>query len=259
MSHATRHTTEQMSTWSRLRGYLPFVAALVLLAAATFTVNWIQVEFAKQDDWQMQRVRIVGELRQVSVSDILEKLQVRQGQTVADVDMPGLTERVGGLPWIKSVDLRRQFPGELVVTVTEREPWLRLNDDALLDKDGVPFQPKNVSAFAQLSKLESNDLHLQQALDQFLHANAALQPVGLSVAVLTLNARGALSLRLNNGVDLMFGRNDWQPRLERFVKLYPGLSQDGQVPRYVDLRYDTGLAVAWPENETEKTPKTAGL
>lgn len=259
MSHATRKQAGAPSKLERLRRVLPLAGALLLLIGATFAVNWMQVEFAKQNEWQMQRVRIVGELRQVTVSEILEVLAVQNGQTLADVDMPALTDKVSMLPWIRSVELRRQFPGELVVSIVEREPWLRLNDNALVDAEGEAFMPRNVAAFAHLPQLQTDIGNLHLAQQEYGHANKALQPVGLSVAVLTLNARGALSLQLNNGVALMFGRNDWQPRLERFVSLFPGLSSEGQLPLYVDLRYDTGFAVAWPDKDTEKTPKTAGL
>lgn len=260
MAHATRNTEKTANEWlPKLRRSLPFVLALLVLCAATLVIWWAQAQFAEQDDWKLQRIRIVGELRQLHVNDIQAALALQSGQTVAEVNMKQLTTAVSELPWVKQVEIRRQFPGELIVSVAERTPWLRLNTQQMLDSDGQAFSPKNVDAFLHLPRVVVDESQLDEAVQQFKSANEVLASIGITISELVLNGRGALTVRLNNDVALMFGRDDWQARLKRFVSLYPGLSHDGVLPRYVDLRYDTGVAVSWPETVKEKAPKTAGL
>lgn len=262
MAQATRKATETVPLSQRVKAALPFVSALLLLIGATVLVMVIQQKYRGSDSWQLQRVRVEGSLRQVKSADVLTAMAVEAGMTLAALDLRQLHERVAALPWVKSVSLRRVYPGELQVTITERTPWLRLNRDELIDVDGNPYAPANVAAFAHLPVLHSAHGQLSQAVSRFVSGNEQLQPMGLVIAELELNGRGALEMKLNNGTRLLFGRDDWDGRLQRFLSLYPGLVTGDLVPTSVDLRYDTGFAVAWPPTALpagSTASKTAGL
>jgi cell division protein FtsQ len=60
-----------------------------------------------------------------------------------------------------------------------------------------------------------------------------------------LSERFAWQVQLNNGIKLNLGRQEFINRLQRFINLYPLLQQDERDINYVDLRYDTGMAVGW--------------
>jgi cell division protein FtsQ len=73
---------------------------------------------------------------------------------------------------------------------------------------------------------------------------------------LFLSERFAWNLRLANGIKLNLGRSEFIDRLQRFVDIFPLISAQNKSVDYVDLRYDTGLAVGWANaNSTEKTTK----
>lgn len=61
-----------------------------------------------------------------------------------------------------------------------------------------------------------------------------------------MSPRHAWQLVLDNDVQVELGRLDTKGRLQRFIELYPTLTQeqDKRVD-YVDLRYDSGAAVGW--------------
>ncbi len=262
MGQATRKENVWAARWQAVRLRLPFVALLSVMALTTLGAGYLQSRFRSDDEFRVQRVRLMGTLRQVQVADVMGALALRADTPVLAVDLPELTDRIAALPWIKSVAIRRVVPGELHVQVSEREPVLRLNNDALVDRDGNAFQPDNVAMFAHLPRVQTPEAQLPQALDEFARSNTVLAPLGLAVSELELTGRSALTLVLNNGIRLMFGREDWNGRLQRFVALYPDLTTTGQVPTYIDLRYDTGLAVAWPQTKTPDTKsstQTAGL
>ena len=44
---------------------------------------------------------------------------------------------------------------------------------------------------------------------------------------------------------LKLGRQEYINRLQRYIDVYPLLAEDQKSVSYVDLRYDTGLAVGW--------------
>ncbi len=263
MAQATRKGGPAVPLATRLKVVAPFIAALLLLIGATLLVMVLQQRYRSSDSWQLQRVRVVGELRQVRSAEVLSAMQVQSGMTLAALELISLHQKVVALPWVKSASLRRVYPGELHVQITERTPWLRLNADQLVDVEGEPYAPANVAAFAQLPQLRTTAIQLPRAIEEYRTGNDALHGLGLRIAELELNGRGALTLVLDNGVQLLFGRDDWDGRRQRLLQLYPELVADGVVPRYVDLRYDTGFAVAWPAPVEgpgrTSAVKTAGL
>ncbi len=258
---ATRKPTKQTATdrVAGLRRALPFALMMLLLITATIVVYTVHARYKQSASWQIKRVRIDGDLRQLQARDVMAALDLKKGATVLNVQLPQMTQRVAALPWVKEVSLRRVYPSELVVHITEREPWLRLNKAQLVDRDGQAFSPSNYTAFTHLPHIVTAETQLPLALIQYTVANEAMRPLGLAVNQVTLNPRRALTLTLNNNVRLMFGREEWQERLQRVVRLYPGLVNDGVVPTYIDLRYDTGFAVAWPQIQKQSSTATASL
>lgn len=82
----------------------------------------------------------------------------------------------------------------------------------------------------------------------------------MSITELVLSERFAWQLTLNDGVTLNLGREDRVKRVQRFMDIYPQIKklalekaknqnknqdEENQQVDYIDLRYDTGLAVGW--------------
>jgi cell division protein FtsQ len=80
----------------------------------------------------------------------------------------------------------------------------------------------------------------------YLETYPRLLAVGLRLARVELDPRGAWSLALANGVEIRLGRQDVPARLERFLRVASPLvaARSGEV-RYVDLRYSNGFSVGW--------------
>jgi cell division protein FtsQ len=72
-----------------------------------------------------------------------------------------------------------------------------------------------------------------------------LETSNLFIVEMFLSERFAWNVELNNGIKLNLGRTQFIDRLQRFVDLLPLISQQDRQVDYVDLRYDTGLAVGW--------------
>ena len=72
----------------------------------------------------------------------------------------------------------------------------------------------------------------------------------LSITELSLSERYAWGLKLSNGIRLQLGRTEFMDRLQRFIDVYPLLQKSKKAVEYVDLRYDTGLAVGWKSTTT---------
>jgi cell division protein FtsQ len=86
----------------------------------------------------------------------------------------------------------------------------------------------------------------QEVTARYLAAQGHLTEVGLRLAALELDARGAWNLTLDDGVMVRLGRQQVDQRFERFVLAAAKLvSQRATDIAYVDMRYSNGFAVGW--------------
>jgi len=121
--------------WLRWRAVVALVLAIVLLVAGIWLVFFSSVLTVKGVD-----VRGLQELRIEQVRGIAA---VPTGEPLARVDVGAIAERVGRLAPVKDVDVSREWPDRILITVTERTPVAvvsRGDGFAAIDADGVLFR-----------------------------------------------------------------------------------------------------------------------
>ena len=114
--------------------------------------------------------------------------------------------------------------------------------DNLLDK----LHPSDIAEV--ISNLPEKKRFELIALENFVNLNKLLDFSELAIDELVLTERFAWQLILNDGVTINLGRDNRVERIQRFMDIYPEIKlqkKEGQQVDYVDLRYDTGLAVGW--------------
>ena len=77
----------------------------------------------------------------------------------------------------------------------------------------------------------------------------------MNIEELSLSERFAWQVQLENGIELNLGRKEFIDRLQRFIDVYPLLAQQEKTVKYIDLRYDTGVAVGWENSNSDTTNK----
>lgn len=118
--------------WSLLK-VLVWVAAPVALLAWIFLSPYFSV----------QQIDVEAGGR-VSPGWALETLEPFRGEHILTVSLPAIRERLAGHPWIDVVELRKQLPHRLVITVAERQPvalWQREGDLFYVDRSGRAIAP----------------------------------------------------------------------------------------------------------------------
>lgn len=86
-------------------------------------------------------------------SALLEALSVRRGDPILDVDLAAAGARIARLPWIESAVVRRRLPGQLHITLVEREPfalWQRDGKLELIDPKGTVIRGQDPASFSDL-------------------------------------------------------------------------------------------------------------
>jgi len=121
--------------WLRWRAVVALVLAIVLLVFGIWLVFFSSVLVVKGVDVQGTQLLRVQQVRAMAA--------VPTGQPLARVDIDAIAERVGRMPAVKDVDVSRQWPDGILVTVTERVPVAVVQHGqgySAIDADGVLFR-----------------------------------------------------------------------------------------------------------------------
>ena len=125
----------------------------------------------------------------------------------------------------------------------------RWNDDMLLNPYGDTFESEGITL--SLPQLFGPGGSEKTALEGYNAMKSLLATSSMSIAELSLSERFAWQLQLTSGIKLNLGRKEFIDRLQRFIDVFPLLSKQDKPVKYVDLRYDTGLAVGWQSDEND--------
>jgi len=207
-----------------------------------------------------------AELQRVSEASLRTALAGRLAGNFFTVDLEQVRQRFTEVPWVSQVMVRREWPHGLRVHVREYQPLGLWNDNQVLDVKGTPFIANQAEAEGPEGQLlpafagpEGSGPLVRQ---RYLELRDWLQPLGRLPMRLTLSARHAWQVELDNGLLLDLGRDpgiDWNvgdpdrpeidavpvaTRVRRFVASLPELEQQfGRPIVHADLRYPDGFAV----------------
>jgi cell division protein FtsQ len=121
--------------WLRWRAVVALVLAIVLLVGGIWLVFFSSVLTVKGVD-----VEGTGFLR---VQQVRAVAAVPSGEPLARIDLEAISQRIAKLPPVKDVDVSREWPDRVLITVTERVPVAVVQHGegySALDADGVLFR-----------------------------------------------------------------------------------------------------------------------
>lgn len=233
-----------------------WLLAVGLVVAPVFAVlnGWIG-----GSRWPMRTLLVTGEFRQVSDARVRREVLPYVQRGFFAVDLDALRARLGALPWVKSVEVRKRWPDRLEVGIVEYRPLARWGAQRMLSENGELFPaPKGLGA--RLPLFLGPDARAAEMISFHSQARPLFLGSGLQVAEVRLSARGSWSLRLSDGTDVEVGRSDSQHRLQRFSRLLPRLvAQEPRRLERADLRYTNGFALVWGDAPASPTPATQEL
>ena len=237
------------------------VLAWSLTLAAIGMLAWGAIAWAvRQPAFALRQVVVDGSLARASRAHVETVIREELRGTFFTLGLADARASLQRVPWVKSVALRRQWPGRLEVTITEHEPLARWNETALVDTEGEVFSADFDGELPQFAGPEGSSGEIALRFREF---GAALEPRGLAIAELKLSPRGGWRLRTTGSaaMALELGRNAPGERLSRFVLYHArtvgALARGGTRVDYADLRYRNGFAVRVPAVAEKSSRKPA--
>lgn len=231
---------------------LNWIAAALCAAAIAAALVGAGAALTRSGAFPLNTIRVVGDVRHVSVAQVIDALQGRVSGTFFSVDLDAIRALFETLPWVRRAEVRRLWPDGLEVRLEEHVPlarWGEAREARLVNTYGEPFHGRADGALPVLSGPPASEGLVARRYAEF---RSALAPLGVTPRAVALSARYAWQLELSNGVTVKLGRDrekdDVADRLARFVAVYPYTV--GKAERrldYVDLRYPNGFAVRAPD------------
>ncbi|MDO6444676.1 cell division protein FtsQ/DivIB [Colwellia sp. 1_MG-2023] len=242
---ATTYHNEQTLHWSFWLG----VSFFVLVIVAICSLAWfVRDKMSADESAPVTSVVISGEMVYTQKTDIEQAIDSINLSNFFNVDVNQVQNEVANLPWVYSVSVRKKWPNELKIYVVDQTPVAYWNGDFLINQQGVAFQADINRIQHPLPAFYGPEGSEIVALDNYINLSELLDYRTLAIDELVLSERFSWQLTLNDGVTLNLGREERVQRIQRFMDIYPlikkNIKADQQVD-YVDLRYDTGLAVGW--------------
>ncbi|NVK75181.1 cell division protein FtsQ [Marinomonas sp. CT5] len=220
------------------------VGAILLILVATF-----QGERSPETWFTIKKIEIKGDLKYVTHEELLSDYSSLLGQSLFGISLSEAMKVVLSSEWVASAEIRKVWPNTLQILVHEYTPLAYWRDGQLISTSAVIIRPNKVPDLP-LTKLYGPEDSSDVVLEQFGLVSQVLAPTSLRVSVLTLEPRGAWSIRFTNGISVKLGREQILERLQRFIAVYKS-DLSGRIEQIasVDARYPHGVAVGWKKNK----------
>jgi cell division protein FtsQ len=237
---------------SSISGVVFFVLLLAVLIYLGFkSYQWLKDE----QELPIQHIVISGDRQFVDDGKLKAAVHKALPGSFFELDVDVAHQVIEARPWVYQASVRKEWPNTLRVFVTEQKAVARWNDDLLLNTHGGSFQALLPESEDNLPLLYGPGGSEQTALQGYRAMQTLLGQQGLLIEQMSLSERFAWRLTLVGGLTLDLGRTEFIDRVQRFVDLYPLLINNERYLEYVDLRYDTGMAVGWKSDTLLKRSK----
>ncbi|SFR56848.1 cell division protein FtsQ [Marinobacter gudaonensis] len=229
-------------------------AVIVLLAGL---VPWGTGKVLTAMDQQILAVDVKGDFVGDSRVAIERAAGNWIGKSYFATDLSEIKASLERRPWVESAAVRRVWPDRLVIDIREKKPLAYWTDGRLVSRTGQLFAPPNPEVAGPLPRLAGPDERVRDVIAMARTMSDRLVARGLGFSGLALEHRGAWTLQLANGIEVVLGRDQVEQRFERFMTVYENrlAARSNEVSR-VDARYTNGVAVQWKAEAEASGPKS---
>jgi cell division protein FtsQ len=227
------------------------LADLLMLAASAALLAAAAVWLVRVPSLPVRQVVFAEPLAHTRRLEIEQVLPAAIKGNFFSLNLEVVRGTLGGLPWVRKVDVRRIWPARLEVRIEEHRPMARWGEGRgeLVNSYGEVFAALLPDAeLAALPLLYGPPGTASEVLKRYSELVGTFRTVNEKPVQVTLSPRLAWQLKLENGMLVDMGRE--QPkapvgvRLQRFIEVYPETVAKRAIrPTVVDLRYPNGFAV----------------
>ncbi|WP_028304911.1 cell division protein FtsQ/DivIB [Oceanospirillum maris] len=197
--------------------------------------------------WPVEGVKVIGAMERLEQ----KKLQYALADSLAEgflaSDLDNVKDSVESLPWVGSAKVRRLWPEQIEVVLSEKKPVANWLQNGFLDSNLVAFFPADYSGFESLPKLAGPVGSERKVWEFYQAVSQQMDVLEVQVDVVSMAKHGAWSLHLKNGPWILLGKDQTRERLKRLNSVYTSLNNRWEEVRLIDMRYPNGFSVEWTQ------------
>ena len=194
----------------------------------------------------IKNISIESKIINVNEDDVLEKSKSYYSKSFFNFKINILKKEIETVSWVKSADIRRVYPNEIKIYITEHVPIAIWNNKSYMSNLGDIFFIHDIKK--NLPMINSNEsrnkiMHMYFLL---LLKHMSDYNVDIEVKKIEENDIRSLSAHLSSGIIVKFGSKDVSDKIHTFIKVYKILNtSDLEKIRYIDMRYSNGFSIGW--------------
>ena len=194
----------------------------------------------------IQRINILGELKHVERAQLETRLRPYMEENFFSVNLVDVKETTKSSEWIERVDVRKEWPDTVIISLAERVPVANWGKNQFLSRNGEIFFAEHVQPKANLPTFIGMADQAALIAQHYVQMQEVLKDAGLTIKVLEMTDRVSMTLQLADEMTLIVDEKESLEKLRRFVAVYQLFAEEQkQQLLRVDLRYENGLAIKW--------------
>jgi len=232
-------TREQAGPRWEPRFLWPLAAALIMAL--------VIAQLPDEEIMPIDKIRLSGQFNHLDSNAIEQQLKPYLGISFFSVDIRDIQAGLQQQPWIERASVRRVWPDELSVSITEKQAFARWDASHLLSNKGTIFQAE-AETFAHLPLINGYQGQSKQLVQRFRDLHQRFKRHGIALSELREDSKGAVKLLLGNGPAVSLGSKNSDQKVEHMLAVYQQqIHHRVEHIRHIDFRYSNGFAIAWKE------------
>lgn len=191
---------------------------------------------ARMFGFGIDRVTISG-LSELSEIEVLVAAGIDSKTSLAFFDADEARRRLEAAPLIREATIRKLYPSEVAITLTEREPyalWQVKGDLFLIAADGTVIDKMDDGRFARLPLVVGDDAN--KRAKEYISLVSQAGPMASRIRAGSLIAGRRWNLKLDNGMDIRLPESDPAAAVKRLAGLETDLQLFEKDLIAIDLR-----------------------
>ena len=162
------------------------------------------------------------------------------------MDIDDLKNKIETIDWVRIVNIKRSYPNEVKIFITEHRPIAIWNNEYYLNEFGKVFSAKKIGKNFPLIVSKSNRNDILYEYFSFFVKEISNNKLNIKIKKIEENDIRSLSISLLSGITIIVGSRDIKKKINIFFKAYKTLnSSDLKKIRYIDMRYSNGFSIGW--------------
>ena len=211
------HVRRPMLVASLVLAALTLIVAIIVSGVIGRTVDAAERGLgvlAANAGFGISEVHLAGAKR-TPPQTVLATLGFHLGQSIFGADVHAARDRLLSLDWIKSVDVRRRYPDDITVTVTEKQPFALWRDAAghiwVIERNGALITDQGYEEFLKLPHFIGTGAPRDAA--EMIDALPGHRAVIARLKGMQRVGERRWNLVLDNGVVVQLPEKGWQKEL----------------------------------------------